>query len=117
MKLDGNTFKRLQHIINELSAIDLTEDELKEITVAGIEAYYHRKSGTTFTEAQLYYRLRKNKTTETPDYDIVDEIFKQMALEDVNLLIKSRAKGKELLGKAKLWFEEVPAKIKKGLDK
>ncbi len=113
MKLDSNTFKRLQHIINELSAIDLTEDELKEIAVAGIEAHRHRKSGTTFTEAQLDYRLRKNKTTSTTTANLADEIFRQIPLEEANLL----AKGKEILGRTKLWFEEVPAKLKKGLNK
>ncbi len=107
MKLDSQTFKRFQRIVNELCSIGLSEDELKEITAAGIEAYYHRKSGTTFTEAQLYYRLRKNKTKMS---DLADEIFKQMPLEDTNL----RAKGKEILSKAKLWFEKVPDEIKKG---
>lgn len=110
MKLDSQTFKRFQRIVNELCSIGLSEDELKEITAAGIEAYYHRKSGTTFTEAQLDYRLRKNKTKMS---DLADEIFKQMPLEDANL----RAKGKEILSKTKLWFEEVPAKLKKGLNK
>lgn len=110
MKLDGQTFKRIQRIITELSNIDLPEDELKKIAVAGIEAHRHRKSGTTFTEAQLDYRLRKNKTKMS---DLADEIFKQMPLEDTNL----RAKGKEILSKTKLWFEEVPAKLKKGLNK
>jgi len=117
MKLDSQKFKRFQRIVNELCSIGLPEDELKEITVAGIEAYYHRKSGTTFTEAQLEYRCKKNKTknktTETPAVDLVDEIFMQMALEQTNLLTK----GKEILGKTKLWFEKVPDEIKKGLDK
>jgi len=48
MKLDGNTFKRLQHIINELSAIDLTEDEIIRVAVAGLKAHRHRRKGTTF---------------------------------------------------------------------
>ena len=113
MKLDSNTFKRLQRIINELSAIDLTEDDLIKITTAAIKAHRHRKSGTTFTEAQLDYRLRKNKTTSTTTANLADEIFRQMPLEETNLLTK----GKEILGKTKLWFEEVPAKINKGLDK
>lgn len=113
MKLDGQTFKRIQRIITELSNIDLPEDELKEIAVAGIEAHRHRKSGTTFTEAQLDYRLRKNKTTSTTTANLADDIFRQIPLEETNLLTK----GKEILGRTKLWFEEVPAKLKKGLDK
>lgn len=113
MKLDGQTFKRIQRIITELSNIDLPEDELKEIAVAGIEAHRHRKSGTTFTEAQLDYRLRKNKTTSTHTANLADDIFRQIPLEETNLLTK----GKEILGRTKLWFEEVPAKLKKGLNK
>lgn len=108
MKLDGNTFKRLQHIINELSAIDLTEDDLIKVTTAAIKAHRHRRKGTTFTEEQLKYQLRKLKTD-----DLVDELFRQIPLEEANLL----AKGKEILGRTKLWFEEVPAKLKKGLNK
>lgn len=107
MRIDSQTFKRFQRIVNELCSIGLSEDELKEITAAGIEAYYHRKSGTTFTEAQLDYRLRKNKTKMS---DLADEIFKQMPLEETNLL----AKGKEILSKTKIWFEKVPDEIKKG---
>lgn len=101
MKLDGQTFKRIQRIITELSNIDLPEDELKAIAVAGIEAHRHRKSGTTFTEAQLDYRLKKNKK---PAVDLADEIFRQMPLEDTNLLKRG----------AKLFFEDVPNKLKKG---
>lgn len=117
MKLDGQTFKRIQRILTELSNIDLPEDELKEIAVAGIEAHRHRKSGTTFTEAQLDYRLRKNKTTSTTTANLADEIFRQIPLEEANLLAKGKIKGKEILGRTKLWFEEVPAKLKKGLNK
>ena len=42
--------------------------------------------------------------------DLADEIFKQMPLEETNLL----AKGKEILSKTKIWFEKVPDEIKKG---
>lgn len=114
MKLDGQTFKRIQRIITELSNIDLPEDELKEIAVAGIEAHRHRKKGVTFTYAQMQYRLRKNKST-TPD--LADKVFRQIPLEETNLLAKGKIKGKEILGRTKLWFEEVPAKLKKGLNK
>lgn len=103
MKLDGQTFKRIQRIITELSNIDLPEDELKAIAVAGIEAHRHRRAGTTFTQAQLEYRLKKNKK---PAVDLADQIINKIPLRKTTLLDK----GKEILGKTKLWFEDVPKK-------
>ena len=100
MKLDGNTFKRLQYLINQLSAIDLTEDDLIKITTAAIKAHRHRRKGTTFTEEQLKYQLRKLKTD-----DLVDELFSD-GLEINN------SKPGEVMGKVKLWFEDLPEKIK-----
>ena len=83
MKLDGNTFKRLQHIINELSAIDLTEDEIIRVAVAGLKAHRHRRKGTTFTPNQLQYQL--NKIKDMTFEELVDSV----------------------LTKLKLWFEDV----------
>ena len=100
MKLDGNTFKRLQYLINQLSAIDLTEDDLIKITTAAIKAHRHRRKGTTFTEEQLKYQLRKLKTD-----DIVDDLFSE------GLEINNSRPG-EVMGKVKLWFEDVAEKIK-----
>ena len=100
MKLDGNTFKRLQYLINQLSAIDLTEDDLINITTAAIKAHRHRRKGTTFTEEQLKYQLRKLKTD-----DLVDELFSD-GLEINN------SKPGEFIGKVKLCFEDVAEKIK-----
>ena len=100
MKLDSNTFKRLQYLINQLSAIDLTEDDLIKITTAAIKAHRHRRKGTTFTEEQLKYQLRKLKTD-----DLVDELFSD-GLEINN------SKPGEVMGKVKLWFEDLPEKIK-----
>lgn len=100
MKLDGNTFKRLQYLINQLSAIDLTEDDLIKITTAAIKAHRHRRKGTTFTEEQLKYQLRKLKTD-----DIVDDLFSE------GLEINNSRPG-EVMGKVKLWFEDLPEKIK-----
>ena len=85
MKLDGNTFKRLQYLINQLSAI---------------KAHRHRRKGTTFTEEQLKYQLRKLKTD-----DLVDELFSD-GLEINN------SKPGEFIGKVKLCFEDVAEKIK-----
>jgi CRISPR/Cas system-associated endonuclease Cas3-HD len=110
MKLDGQTFKRIQRIITELSNIDLPEDELKEIAVAGIEAHRHRKKGVTFTYAQMQYRLRKNKST-TPD--LADKVFNLIPLQDS----VSSSKSKEILSKTKIWFEEVPCKLKNKLKR
>lgn len=103
MKLDSNTFKRLQRIINELSAIDLTEDDLIKATTAAIKAHRRRRKGTTFTEEQFKYQLRKLRTD-----DIVDDPFS-------NGLEINNSKPGEVMGKVKLWFEDLPEKIKEKL--
>ena len=96
MKLDGNTFKRLQHIINELSAIDLTEDEIIRVAVAGLKAHRHRRKGTTFTPNQLQYQLKKLENEPYEFYKAPPE------LDEFTF-----NSGGNVLTKLKLWFEDV----------
>jgi hypothetical protein len=116
MKLDSQEFKRAQKIMREFCNINLSEQELIKIATACIQANFSRRSGTTFNQQQVEYRMNKIESEEKIS-DLLDETFKSIGDEETNLLAKGKIKGKEILGRTKLWFEEVPAKIKKGLDK
>lgn len=108
MKLDGNTFKRLQRMITELSNVDLPEQDLIKITVAGIKAHRHRRKGTTFSQNQLEYQLRKIK--EMTFEELLDSMFYAdfENFDDGSL----ESEPVTTFGKIKLWFEDVPEKIK-----
>jgi CRISPR/Cas system-associated endonuclease Cas3-HD len=110
MRIDSQTFKRIQKIMTEYSNIDLEEQELIDIATACIQAHRNRKKGVTFTYAQMQYRLRKNKST-TPD--LADKVFNLIPLQDS----VSSSKSKEILSKTKIWFEEVPCKLKNKLKR
>ena len=108
MKLDSNTFKRLQRMITELSNVDLPEEEMIRVAIAGIRAHRHRRKGYTFSQNQLKYQL--NKIKDMTFEELVDSVLttKFDNFDDGSL----EREPATTFHKIKIWFEDVPERVK-----